>query len=578
LEIRSRVLEAIECTYNVSQSWGSPFLEECMSSLRLFAVLICLVSIAAVAQEDQHNHAGGDPTKLGQVNFANSCTPAVQAQFNRAVAMLHSFWYDEASRQFRAVADADPNCAIAWWGVAMTSWHPLWEARGPNPKDMEAGQEALRKARAIAEKSKITPRERQFITALSSFYENYDKVDHAERVVTYEKAMHTLHEQNPNDVEATVFYSLSLLGSATSLPPDKTHARQKKAGALVEPVLRTQPSHPGVAHMVIHAYDYPDLAPQALEAARMYAKIAPEAPHALHMPSHIFTRLGLWQESIQSNLESAAAARKNNLLQDELHAKDYLVFAYLQTGQDAKAYDVFKGNGLSTAMNGTPFQGIYATATMPSRYVLERHQWAEAAAMPDPTGFPGGRYAWADASIYYARALGAARTGKIEQARRDIDKLSAAQQTLKSLKEDQWAAQVEIQRTAASAWLAFAEGKKPEALELMRAAVALDDAADKHPVTPGSVIPPRDLLGQMLIEMNKPAEALVEYEKLAAKEPNRFAALYGIGHSAELAGQTEKAHAAYAQLLNVTSSEEREEVRTARKFVDGDSKKMAAGR
>lgn len=547
----------------------------CLS--RLLATILCLLTVAAVAQQDQHHHPAGDPEKLGKVNFANSCSPGVQQQFTRAVAMLHSFWYDEAARQFQAVAEADRNCAIAWWGVAMTSWHPLWEPRGPDPKDMEAGRESIRKASAIAEKTKTTPRERQFITALSAFYEKYERVDHSERVVAYEKRMEALHTANPTDVEATVFYSLSLLGSATSLPPDKTHARQKKAGALVEPVLRTQTSHPGVAHMVIHAYDYPDLAPRALDAARLYAKIASESPHALHMPSHIFTRLGLWQESIASNLDSAAAARKHNLLKDELHADDYLVFAYLQTGQDREAYEVFKGRGLSNAFDAMQFQGTFAVAAMPTRYVLERHQWAEAAAMPDPTGFPGGRYAWADASIYFARAIGAARTGKVEQARRDVERLSAAQQTLKNLKEDYWAGQVEIQKTAASAWVALADGKKPEALELMRTAVTLDDASDKHPVTPGSIVPARDLLGQMLIELNRPAEALSEYEKVLSKEPNRFAALYGAGRSAELAGQPGKARGAYARLLQITRGDERAEVRTARKFIGEESKKEATG-
>jgi Tetratricopeptide repeat len=549
-----------------------------MRSFRpLLAAVVCLFSVVAFAQ-GEHAHPAGDPEKLGKVNFSNSCKPEVQAQFTRAVAMLHSFWYGEAERQFRAVADADSNCAIAWWGVAMTSWHPLWEPRGPNPKDMEAGQEALRKATATAQKVKITAREQQFIKALSTFYENYDKVDHSERVVAYEQQMEKLHSDNPTDVEASVFYSLSLLGSATSLPPDKTYSRQKKAGALVEPILRTQPSHPGVAHMVIHAYDYPDLAPKALDAARMYAKIAPESPHALHMPSHIFTRLGLWQESIASNLDSAAAARKHNLLKDELHANDYLVFAYLQTGQDKEAYGVFNGRGLSNTADGMQFQGIFAIASMPARYVLERHQWAEAAAMPDPKGFPGGRYAWAEASIYYARALGAARTGKTEQARSDVEKLAAAQKTLKDLKEDYWAGQVEIQKTAASAWLALAEGKKPEALDLMRSAVALDDAADKHPVTPGSMIPARDLLGQMLIELNRPADAIPEYEKVLAKEPNRFAALYGLGRSAELAGRPDKARDTYARLLEITRGDEREQVRLARKFVNDESKKVASGK
>ncbi len=539
-------------------------------------VAICLTTTFVSAQEEQHNHPAGDASKLGKVNFANSCAPAVQAQFTRAVAMLHSFWYDEAQRQFQAVAQADPKCAIASWGVAMTMWHPLWEPRGPNPPEMEAGQQAIQTANDIAGKNKITPREAQFIKALTVFYQDYQKVDHTDRVLAYEKQMEMLHEANPTDTEATVFYALSLLGSATSLPPDKTHERQKKAGALVEPILKTQPSHPGVAHMVIHAYDYPDLAPKALDAARVYAKIAPEAAHALHMPSHIFTRLGLWDESIASNLASAEAARKHNLVSEELHASDYLVFAYLQTGQDRAAYDVFKGRGLSKSGPAVEFSGLFASATMPARYVLERRQWNEAAALPDPVGFPGGRYAWADASTYYARAVGEARTGNIDGARQDIQKLVKAEQTLKDLKEDYWSGQVAIEKTIASAWLSFAEGKKQEALEQMKAGVALDDAADKHPVTPGSMVPARDLLGQMLIEMNRPEEAVTEYETLLAREPNRFAALYGLGRSAELAGQHDKARDAYAKLLTFTKGDERAELREARKFV-ADDKKPASG-
>ena len=487
--------------------------------------------------------------------------------------MLHSFWYEEAARQFEAVGEQDPNCAIAWWGVAMTNWHPLWEPRGPGEPAMKAGTAAIQKARTIAaQNAKVTPREKQFIHALNAFYDEADKRDHVDRVLDYEKQMEALHAANPDDVESTIFYSLALLGSATTLPPDKTHTRQKKAGALAEPIFKNYPAHPGAAHMVIHSYDYPELAPMALEAARSYAKIAPESAHALHMPSHIFTRLGLWQESIASNLDSEAAARKHHQVSDEFHAMDYLVFAYLQTGQDAKAYEAFKGRGLTDGIDVAKFQGVFSAATMPARYVLERRQWTEAAALADPSGFPGGRYAWADASIYYARALGAARTGKLEQAQRDIEKLASAYKTLKDLKEDYWAGQVEIQQTAATAWLAFAQGKKDEAVALMRKTVQLDDAADKHPVTPGAIVPARDLLGQMLIEMNRPAEALTEYEKLLAKEPNRFAALYGVGRSAELAGQPEKARDAYARLLEIAPGNERPELRLAKKFVKEQSK------
>ncbi len=545
-------------------------------SRRLSCFLFCVLTVNAVAQE-QHQHAVGDPGKLGHVNFANSCAPSVQPQFQQAVAMLHSFWYDEAGRQFQSVANTDSQCAIAWWGVAMTKWHPLWEPRGPGKGEMDIGANAIQKANSISATTKITERERQFITALGAFYGDYAKIDHTDRVLAYEKKMEVLHEAYPADEEATVFYALALLGSAGSLSPDKTHTRQKKAGALLEPIFAADPNHPGAAHMIIHAYDYPDLAERALPAARAYAKIAPESAHALHMPSHIFTRLGLWQESIDSNLASAEAAHKYHLPGDELHAKDYLVFAYLQTGQDAKAHEVFHDNRLPDDADMSRFQGIFSAVAMPARYALERRQWAEAAALPESSGLPVGRYAWANATVYYARALGALRTGKTDQARQEIAKLEAEHKTLSDLKEDYWANQVAIQKAIASAWLSFAEGKQSEGIQQMRAAVALDDAADKHPVTPGSIIPPRDLLGQMLIETKQPAEALAEYEKLLVREPNRFAALYGIGYSAQLAGQTEKAREAYSKLIRMTQSDERVQVREARAFLTSQDRKQADG-
>ena len=547
-----------------------------MPRWQLLPWLMCLWAMGVSAQE-QHQHAAGDPDKLGRVNFANSCAPAVQPQFQRAVAMLHSFWYDESARQFQAVAQQDPDCAIAWWGVAMTHWHPLWEPRGPGEDEMEVGAAAIRKAQSAALGAKVTPRERMFISALASFYSDYAKIDHADRVLSYERQVEALHRANTADIESTVFYALSLLGSATSLPPDKTHTRQKKAGALVEPILAVNPDHPGVAHMIIHAYDYPDLAERALPAARTYAKVAPESPHALHMPSHIFTRLGLWQESIDSNLASAAAARKYHLPGDELHAKDYLVFAYLQTGQDSKARDVFQDADLPKPADLHYFQGLFSVAIMPARYALERRQWSEAAGLTDLAGLPGGRYAWAGAAVNYARALGAAKIGKGEQSRQEIIKLGAAQKTLTELKEDYWANQVAIQKAIASAWLTFFQGNHPEGLQQMRAAITLDDAADKHPVTPGAIVAPRDLLGQMLIEDKQPAQALLEYEKLLDREPNRFAALYGIGNSAQLAGQMEKTRQAYAKLILILQSDERVQAREARAFLSAHTGNQTGG-
>ena len=529
-------------------------------------VLLSLGSIVcpAVADEAHHQSDMGDPERLGSVTFVNSCAAEVQPRFAQAVAMLHSFWYDEAGRRFREAAEDDPRCAIAWWGVAMSHWQPLWEPRGPNPEAFAKGLGAIRKAQELD----AGKRERDFIAALASFYTGANTIDHRERVLAYEKAMERLHAAHLQDIEARAFYAHALLASATSLPPDKTYRRQKKAGELLMPVLRSQPNHPGAAHYIIHAYDYPPLAPDALEAARRYAKIAPDSPHALHMPSHIFTRLGLWEESIASNRDVIRAARKYRTVGEELHATDYLVFAHLQRGEDEQARRVV--NELPNApAPGAPlyFASIYAHAAMPARHAVERRQWDEAAKLPAPVNFPGGRYAWADAAIHFARALGAARTGDVEQARRDVKKLASLQSTLQQLKEDYWATQVDIQRRAAEAWLAFAEGRRDEALASMRAAAELEDTADKHPVTPGQIISARDLLGQMLLELDRPEEALTEFKAVLQAEPGRFGALYGAAHAAELAGKAELARNWYGELAKTASGSTRDEVRRAQAYL-----------
>lgn len=529
----------------------------------LMALSLAVFGFPALADQS-HQHDAGDAGQLGSVEFRNTCAAAVQPQFARAVALLHSFWYEAAGREFRQVAEAEPGCAIAWWGVAMSHWQPLWEPRGPNPEAFQQGFSAIRKADEVGGGSAS---ERDFIAALTRFYSNADSVDHRDRVLAYEKAMEALQAKYPQDTEARVFYAHSLLASATSLPPDKTYQRQKKAGELLMTVFRSQPNHPGAAHYIIHAYDYPPLAADALEAARRYAKIAPDAPHAQHMPSHIFTRLGLWDESIESNRNVIREARRHEIAGEELHGMDYLVFAHLQKGEDAEAGEVI--DEMPEPRAGAPlyFAGIYAQAAMPARYAVERREWNEAARRSVPESFPGGRYAWADAAIYFARALGAARTGKVKQARDDVAKLASLQETLQRLKEDYWATQVEIQHRAAKAWLAFAEGRRDEALELMRSAVALEDTTDKHPVTPGQIVPARDLLGQMLLELKQPDAALAQFEAVLQTEPNRFGALYGAGHAAELAGKRDTAQQRYARLVEVAPRSQRDEVREARAYL-----------
>jgi hypothetical protein len=353
---------------------------------------------------------------------------------------------------------------MAYWGMAMTYYHQIWSA--PGLAHLKAGGSALEKAKAIGAK---TQRERDYIAALATFYKDSDKLDHRTRAVGYEKAMGQLQARYPEDHEAAIFHALALL--ATLDPTDKAYANQKKAGEILEPLFVEQPEHPGIAHYIIHAYDYPPLAPRALNPARCYAKIAPDSPHALHMPSHIFTRLGLWQESIDSNLASAASAQKNNAPGNELHAKDYLIYAYLQRAQDHEAKRALEAPPPGRADDPQYMNWLYAMGTSPARFAVERHQWAEAAELPvPPNTFPGGHWAWTEANLHFARALGASHTGQIEASRKEAQALASLSDTLTQSKDTYWADQVDIQREIAAAWITFAEGKPEEALRQIRSA------------------------------------------------------------------------------------------------------------
>jgi len=511
----------------------------------------------------QHEHAVGSLEKLGKVDFRISCDAAVQPQFNRAVAMLHSFGYARAHKAFAGVAEKDSACGMAYWGIAMTYYHPIWEA--PGPADLKEGWAAVEKAKSAGPK---TQRERDYIAAIETFYKDSDKLDHRTRALAYEKAMEQLSARYPDDSEATIFYALAIRGNAP--PNDKTYANQKKAGAILERIFAEQPEHPGLAHYIIHCHDYPPLAGRALDAARRYAKIAPDSPHALHMPSHIFTRLGLWQESISSNLASAAAAQKQGATGDELHAMDYLVYAYLQGGQVREAKKVFDTLPSARQDDPTYFAGLYAIAAMPARYAVERHRWAEAASLTVPPNiFPGGRYAWTEANIHFARALGAARSGDAGTARKEWQQLGSLRDTLIQANEKYWADQVEIQREIAAAWLALAEGKNDQALRAMRSAADHEDSTDKNPVTPGVILPARELLGEMLLELKRPAEARPEFEATLRAAPNRFNALYGAAKAAELSRDGEKARSFYAKLLAICdhADGERPELQEAGTFL-----------
>src|SRR5262245_28568370 len=445
-------------------------------ALATFASLFCAALIRAhEALKHQHHHDTSE--KLGQVNFPISCSQEAQKQFNRAATLLHSFWYEEAEKAFTEVTMIEPGCAMGYWGVAMSNYHPIWAP--PNPAELKRGWDAVEKAKSTSAKS---DRERDYIAAIEDFYKDSDKLAHRARADAYEKAMEQVYRRYPQDREAAIFYALSLLG--TALPTDKSYANQKQAAEILNRVLPAEPQHPGVAHYIIHSFDYPDLAQLALPAARSYAKIAPSSPHALHMPTHIFTRLGLWQESIQSNIASADAA-KNHVARthpgaasfDQLHSMDYLEYAYLQCAQDQKAKAVFDELSQINKLDLENFAAAYAFAAIPARYTLERRRWAEAAKLtPHPSTFPWSRFPYAEAIIYFARAVGAARGGDASAARKDVEKLAAIQQALAQAKDAYWADQVEIQRRAAAAWLALAEGDREKALEVMRAAAELEDS------------------------------------------------------------------------------------------------------
>jgi len=516
---------------------------------RLTCILIVLFvgaySLLLPAAFAQHEHTAGDPSKLGRVSFPVSCAPSVQQQFSTAMAMLHSFWYEKAKESFSAVANEDPSCGMAYWGIAMTYYHPIWQA--PGPDDLKTGTASIEKAKLVGAK---TQRERDYIAAVEAFYKDSDKVDHGTRALAYERAMEQVQARYPDDHEAAIFHALAL--DAIAPPADKTYEYQKKCGAILEPLFAEQPQHPGIAHYIIHCYDYPPLAERALNAARRYAEIAPDSPHALHMPSHIFTRLGLWQESIDSNLVSAASAKKNNAPGNELHAKDYLIYAYLQGAQDREAKKALEAPPLGRPDDPQYMNWLYAMGTSPARYAVERHQWNEAAGLVVPSNtFPGGRWAWTEANLHFARALGLARTGKTEAARMEALKLASLRDTLTQIGDKYWADQVEIQRESAEAWITLAEGKSEQALGQMRSAADHEDKTDKHNVTPGVILPAREMLGDMLLELKQSTEALVAFESTLRTAPNRFNSLSGAARAAKLSGDNQKAKTYYAKLLSM---------------------------
>jgi hypothetical protein len=527
-----------------------------MMTIKKVAIASALVVTLAVSGAAAQERPGTE--KLGQVSFPTSCAPGAQQEFNRGVALLHSFWFDAAIKSFTTVAQTDPGCAMAHWGVAMAVLgNPF--AWPPSPKGLADGTSAIAKAKAAGAK---TPREGDYVAALETLYRDADKVDHRTRAVAYAQAMESLSTRHPDDREAAIFYALAL--DATANPADKTYANQLKAAAILEKAFAEQPNHPGVAHYLIHSYDFPAIASRGLPAARRYASIAPSAPHALHMPSHIFTRRGLWQDSIDSNRASIAATANHF---DSLHALDYLAYANLQMAKDGDARRVLDDTNALGKINVEHFVTAYALAAIPARYAVERRRWAEAASLAlTPADFPWSRFPQSEAVLVFARGLGAARNNDVASARRDLERLGALRETLGAAKQAYWAQQVEVQQQVVSAWLARAEGRAQAALELMRAAADLEDATDKHPVTPGPIVPARELLGEMLLESNQPAPALKEFEASMRVEPNRFRGLYGAARAAELSGDREKARGYYGSLLTLCekADTERPELRQAK--------------
>jgi tetratricopeptide (TPR) repeat protein len=527
-----------------------------MTRALLAALSVTLAARRAGAQEDQHQHAIGAHEKLGTVTFPVDCAPAARAQFPRAVALLHSFAYEQAQKAFADVLAADPSCAMGHWGIAMTLFHPVWAAANPSaapsPADLKRGGEEVQKAKDPGPR---TARERDYVTALEAFYRDADHLDHATRSAAFARAMAQVAERNPGDREAAIFSALALLGTAS--PADKTYAVQKQAAVILNRVLPEEPDHPGVAHYLIHSLDYPPLAELALPAARAYAKIAPSAPHALHMPSHIFTRLGLWDESIEGNLASAAAARRVVALAhpsatafDELHALDYLEYAYLQEGRDADATHVLEQIGTVDALDAPQFAAAYALAAVPARHALERHDWREAVALTvRPASFPWARFSYAEALVHFARAVGGARGGELEIAHAALDRLAAIHDALGAGGDAYWAGQLEIQRRAAAAWIAHAEGRQDEARQLLRSAADLEDASEKSPVTPGPVLPAREQLADLLLETGDAKGALAEYEASLSRAPGRYNGLAGAARAAEAQGDAGRARGFYAKLL-----------------------------
>src|SRR6184192_2787785 len=532
----------------------------------------------------------GDMRGVGKVKFPTSSAPAVQSEFARGVALLHSFFYEEARRVFTSVAERDPKCAMAQWGIAMTWWHPIWTP--PIPNEMSAGKAAIEKAMAM---KGVTDRERGFITALNVYYNTPDSsaaapvgqschgpVGPRDRVVAYEKAMRELRDKYPDDFEVQTFYAFAVLATGYATPNDTSLSKQLEAASILEKLWKQNANHPGVVHYLIHSYDYPQFAKRGLTAAQTYDSIAPWVPHALHMPSHIFTRLGMWDESIAANRASAEASRAYAAMRhrdateaEELHALDYMAYSYLQEAQDTEAKKIVDVAAKVRKTNPElEFIAAYALAAIPTRYAFERNDWAAAATLPITDLPHWSAFPFLEALIEYGHALGYAHTGDLDGARKAISRMQQLHDATKDPKFDYFKRHLDLQMQAASAWVTAAEGNKSEAIEMLRRAADAEDVLGKHPVSPGAFVPIREQLGNLLLQIGQPKQAQAEFEAALKIYPGRFKGLYGAAQAAELTGDNEKASRYYTKLAAQTSKAggSRDELNHVREFLSAQAK------
>lgn len=532
----------------------------------LAGFLLTLLAVSSIAQEHQH----GNGEKLGAVHFSTSCNETAQKEFDRGVALLHSFQFSRAIEGFNAALKRDATCDIAYWGIALSQWSNPFASGMKDKGQLQAGRESAEHGKAAGPK---TQRERAYISAVVMLYQGFETTPQRTRLIAYRDAMGALAAKYPDDHEAQIFYALAI--TASEDPSDKTYAGRLKAGAILEKLFQEEPDHPGLAHYIIHTYDIPPLAERALPAARRYSEIAPDAPHALHMPSHTFTRTGYWQDSIDSNVAAAASAKREGQTAEELHASDYEIYAYLQSAQDEAARRVLSSlpeiasrfdPKVVISGAGGPSVGYFALAAIPARYALERQDWKQAMQLsPRETSFP-----YTEAMTWFARGLGAARLGQASPALESVAALKQIRERLSKDGENYWARQVEIQELGVAAWAALANAKKAEALQEMKLASELEDLTEKSAVTPGPLAPARELLGAILLEMNEPAQALEQFEATLTKEPGRFRSLYGAAHAAQLSGNREASQRYYRELLKVclhADSPDRAEILEARRAI-----------